>query len=261
MQVKLALMKTCVLLLLLSASLFAADTVLIVADEFPAMQTLAARLKTGAGVDSTIVKQTEIPRDVSPYAAVIVYIHREIGEPAEKAFIDYAERGGKLILLHHSISSGKRPNRYWLPFLGVSLPLGDLSSGGYKYFEGIEMEIVNLAPNDFITTREVTYSAKIPYQSPRSGGPEKEIPGFEVRDTEVYLNHVFEGSRTILLGLKFREPKSGATYMQDTAGWYKRAGKGMVMYFMPGHSVTEFENPAYAQILVNAVLFQPALVR
>ncbi len=242
-------MKTCALLLLLSASLFASGNVLIVADEFPAMQTLAARLKTGAGADSTIVKQTEMPRDISPYAAVIVYIHREIGEPAERAFIDYAERGGKLILLHHSISSGKRPNRYWFPFLGVSLPLGDLS-GGYKFFEGTEMEIVNLAPDNSITTRQVTYGEKIPYRG-------QELPGFELRDTEVYLNHVFEGDRTILLGLRFREPKSGATYMQDTAGWYKRAGKGMVMYFMPGHSVAEFENPAYAQILVNAVRFKP----
>ena len=34
----------------------------------------------------------------------------KMGEPAEKTFIQYAESGGKLVLLHHSISSGKRPN-------------------------------------------------------------------------------------------------------------------------------------------------------
>ncbi|MGE5567641.1 MAG: FG-GAP-like repeat-containing protein [Rhodospirillales bacterium] len=251
-------MRYCVLSLLLTASLFAAGDVLIVADEFPAMQILAARLKAGAGVDSSIVRQAEMPSDLSRFAAVIVYIHGAIGEPAEKAFIDYAEAGGKLILLHHSISSGKRPNRYWLPFLGVSLPLGDLSHGGYTYFEDIEMEIVNLAPNHFITTRDVNYSSKISYKSPDFGGMEKLLPGFTLSESEVYLNHVLEGDRTILLGLKFREPKSGAIYMQDTAGWYKRAGRGIVMFFMPGHSEREFENPAYSQILVNAVAFQPA---
>ncbi len=253
-------MKFCALLLLLAASLFAAGDVLIVADEFPAMQTLAARLKAGAGVDSTIVKQTEMPRDLTRYSAMIVYIHGAIGEPAEKAFIDYAEAGGKLILLHHSISSGKRPNRYWLPFLGVTLPMGELSRGGYKYFDPIEMEMVNLAPNNFIASHQVNYEAKIAYKSPDFGGVEKELPGFRLADTEVYLNHVFEGERTVLLGLKFRDPKSGVTYMQDTAGWYKRAGRGIVMYFMPGHSVKEFENPTYSQILVNAVAFQPPRV-
>ncbi|HPQ16118.1 MAG TPA: ThuA domain-containing protein, partial [Bryobacteraceae bacterium] len=251
-------MRYWVLSLLFTASLFAAGDVLIVADEFPAMQILAARLKAGAGVDSSIVPQTEMPRDLSRYSAVIVYIHRVIGEPAEKAFIEYAEAGGKLILLHHSISSGKRPNRYWLPFLGVTLPLGDLSHGGYAYFEDIEMEIVNLAPNHFITTRDVNYPAKIPYKSPEFGGVEKLLPGFTLSESEVYLNHVLEGDRTVLLGLKFREPKSGTVYMQDTAGWYKRAGKGIVMFFMPGHSEKEFQNPAYSQMLVNAVAFQAA---
>ena len=44
--------------------------------------------------------------------------------------------------------------------------------------------------------------------------------------------------------------------MQDRAAWYKKAGKGIIFYFMPGHSAKEFENPAYAQILVNAVTFK-----
>lgn len=243
-------MRTFALFLLLTLPLLAAGDVLIVADEFPAMEVLAARLKTGAGVASTIVKQTELPTELSRYSALIVYIHGRIGEPVEKAFIDYANAGGKLILVHHSISTGKRANRYWFPFLGVTLPLGELSAGGYKYFEEIEMEIVNLAPKHFITTNQVTYDAKVAYK-------EQELPAFELKDTEVYLNQVSTGEKTILLGFKFREPKSGVTYMQDTAGWYKKAGRGLVMYFMPGHSVREFQSPAYAQILVNAVAFQP----
>ena len=44
--------------------------------------------------------------------------------------------------------------------------------------------------------------------------------------------------------------------MQDRGGWVKNTGKGMVFYFMPGHNVSDFENPAYAQILLNAVEFR-----
>jgi hypothetical protein len=246
-------MNKLLLLLCFWPPLAAASDVLVVADEFPAMEVLARHLKAGAGVASTIVKQDAIPSDTARFSSLVVYIHRTITEPAEKAFIDYANNGGRLILLHHSISSGKRGNRWWFPFLGISLPAQEFAQGGYKYFEGIRMEIVNLAPKEYITTHRVKYPARIEYRSSDLGSAERARPGFALDDTEVYLNHVFSGERKILLGLKYHEPQSGRTYMQDRAGWYKRAGKGWVLYFMPGHSVKEFENPVYSQILVNAV--------
>jgi hypothetical protein len=226
---------------------------LIVADEFPAMEVLAAKLRAGAGTESTIVQQTQIPAGTAQYGAMIVYIHKTIGEPAEKAFIAYAEAGGKLILLHHSISSGKRPNKYWFPFLGVSLPTGDVAQGGYKYYDPVTMELVNLAPKHYITTHKVAWDGTTAYSSSGSGGGEKQCQSIVLPDTEVYLNHVFDGDRTILLGVKCKEPKSGITYMQDRGGWYRPAGKGWVMYFMAGHSGKDFEHSGYAQILVNAV--------
>lgn len=234
-----------------------AENVLIVADEFPAMQTLAARLQAGAGVASDLVRQEVIPAGIQRRPAVIVYIHQGIGEPAETAFIDYARAGGKLILLHHSISSGKRPNRYWFPFLGIQLPQGDISQGGYQYYEDIEMEFVNLAPQHYVTTRQVPYDRQVLYRSSDSGGPEKPYPGFELRDTEVYLNHVFASPKHVLLGVKTRDPKTGKLYMQDRAGWYERAGKGWVFYFMAGHSAKDFDHPAYGQIVVNAFTWKP----
>lgn len=235
---------------LLCLPLMAASEVLIVADEMPAMQVLAAKLEAGAGAHCTLVKQTEMPAGLERFSALIVYIHGRIGEPAEKAFIDYANSGGKLVLLHHSISSGKRPNPFWFPFLGISLPPGEVSQGGYKYYEGIVMEMVNLAPKHFITTNKVPYPSTTTFKG-------AELPCFELDDTEVYLNHVFSGERTILLGVKFKEAKSGTLYLQDTGGWYRPAGKGWVFYFMAGHSVHEFENPSYSQILINAITFQP----
>jgi hypothetical protein len=244
-------MKLLALLLLAAASLAAANEVLIVADEFPAMQVLAKKLEAGAGASCTLVEQTAIPAGLARYSALIVYIHRSIGEAAEKAFIDYAQSGGKMILLHHSISSGKRKNRFWFPsFLEMSLPEKEFSAGGYKYYEGIKMELVNLAPSHYVTTHNVKYLATTDYKSAVR-------PAIELDDTEVYLNHVFTGERTMLLGIKFHDATTGTLFQQDTGGWIKRAGKGTVFYFMAGHSVKDFENPGYAQIVVNAVNFKP----
>lgn len=245
------------LLLCLCGCALAAGGVLIVADEIPAMQVLAAKLQTDGNLGSAIVQQTEMPPDLSAYAAVFVYIHKDITEPAEKAFIAYANAGGKLILLHHSISSGKRKNKYWFGFLGISLPEKEFSQGGYKWLDPVSWEVVNLAPRDYVTTHRVRYPARITYKSSETGGSEQQYPGLAFENSEVYLNHVYTEPRTILMGLKYRDPQSGVTYMQDRAAWYKKAGKGLVMYFMPGHSAREFEDPAYAQILLNAVQFQP----
>jgi hypothetical protein len=237
-----------------AAAALAAQPVLIVADEFPAMQVLAGKLKDGANLDSRIVKQTEMPQGLGQFQAVIVYIHGDIREQAERAFISYTKGGGKLVLLHHSISSGKRRNRYWIPFVAVNLPYGEFSEGGYKWIDPVTLEIVNLAPDHYITTHQVKYEAQIPYL--RSGA-EKKLPGFTLAGTEVYLNHVFTEPRTILLGLKYNDAVTGKVYMEDTAGWYKRSGQGWIIYFMAGHTAQEFEHPAYGQMVVNAVVFKP----
>jgi hypothetical protein len=239
------------LIALAALPLAAAGKVLIVADEFPAMEVLAAKLKAGAGVESEIVAQTAMPADLSRRPAVIVYIHRKLGEPAELAFIDYARGGGRLILLHHSISSGKRPNKHWFDFLGIHLPTGDFAAGGYKYYEGIEMEMVNLAPGDHVTTKAMVYDRDIAYK-PSDGGREGNYRGFRLEDTEVYLNHVFTTPKQVLFGLKFHDARTGKLFMQDRAAWRQPAGKGWVFYFMAGHGVKDFENVSYSQAVVNA---------
>ena len=92
---------------------------MIVADEIPAMEIVAKALKIHENIASKIVLQTKIPNDLSAYMAVLVYIHKDLNPAAEKAFIDYTKAGGKLILLHHSISSLKRKNADWFAFMGV----------------------------------------------------------------------------------------------------------------------------------------------
>ncbi len=236
-----------VLLALFASHVFAAGPVLIVADEFPAMETLAAKLKAAEGIDSKIVKQAGMPADLASYPVMIVYIHGDLSDAAEKKFIEFTKAGGRLLLLHHSISSGKRRNQYWTPFVGVQLPWGDFASGGYRWVDPVTLQIVNLAPKDYVTTHEVNYDEKIVYQ----GG--RELPGFTLHETEVYLNHIFTGPRKVLLGFKYTDAATGKVYMQDRAGWYMRSGKGSIFYFMPGHAVREFEHPAYSRIVMNAV--------
>ena len=238
---------SCSALLAGSLARAADKTVLIVADEIPAMQALAKQLETRAKTTSEIVTQDKIPDSLAPYPAVLVYIHKALGEKAENAFLYYAQAGGKLILLHHSISSGKRPNKNkrWFPELGIELPEREFAAGGYKYFDDVEWDIVNLAPKDPVTTKSVSY----PLQVERAG---KRLPGYRPKPTEVYLNQVLTGPRTPLLGMHYVH-KDGQVFDQDTVAWMKPLGKGKVYYFMPGHHAEDFEHPIYAQILSNAV--------
>lgn len=233
-----------------------AAKVLIVADEFPAMRVLADRLKAEERIESEIVAQDKMPASLAPYAAVLVYIHKGLNEEPEKAFIQYAEGGGKLILLHHSISSGKRKNKYWFKFFGVDLPTGDVDKGGYKWTEGITMSIVNLKPDHFITSNKIAWPSQIDWQ-PAGAAAVTKVPGETLHETEVYLNHVLTGERTILLGLKYTDAKTGKTYQQAHAGWVKPAGKGTLIYLLPGHSEREFKDPVYGRMVLNAVVYKP----
>lgn len=245
--------------LVLAAALISsgrAGEVLIVADEIPAMETLAAKLKDQEGIGSKIVKQPEIPASLQPYQAVIVYIHKALSPAVEAACIEYANNGGKLINLHHSISSGKRTNAQWFAFMGVDLLKKDVNEGGYKWIEGIKMDIVNLVPAHFITNHKVQYESQIEYTSSENSKA-VQVPGFHLHESEVYLNHTYTGPRTILMGLKYTDEKTGKLWMQDRAGWYKPVGKGWLFYFMPGHSVREFEHPNYSRIVINAVIWKP----
>ena len=243
--------------LLIRCNLFAAAPVLIIADEFPAMQYVADKLKSEENISAQVVWQTNLPPDLSVFSAVLFYVHRELKEAPEKAMIAYAQGGGKLIVLHHSISSGKRKNQDWFKFLGVTLPEGDVTTGGYKWIEGISQQIVNLAPDHFITTHKVSYPEKIAFKAGSS--EERTIPGVTLNESEVYLDHLLEAdsTRKTLLGLKYHDKDSDKTYMQTHAGWLKPAGKGWIIYLQPGHSLHDLKNPTYERILLNALIWKP----
>jgi len=231
--------------------------VLIVADEFPAMEVVAGKLKSEEQIPSKLISQKELPASLAPYQAVIVYIHGALSEKAEEAFIDYTRAGGKLVLLHHSISSGKRKNAHWFSFLGVSLPEGDLANGGYKWIEGVAFDLLNLQPNHFIMANKVVYPEQVSCTNFAAVPGERRLAGFRLEHTEVYLNHKHIEPRTLLMGLKYVDAPSGKTYLHEQAGWLKPAGKGSIIYFMPGHTKEDFENAVYGRIVLNAVIYRP----
>ena len=105
--------------LCLSAWAWGAQEILIVADEFPAMEILARQLKARGGPDATIVRQEALPDSLKPYPAVVVYIHGQLQESTERALVAYTKEGGRLLALYHSISSGKRKVRCVAP---LSIP-------------------------------------------------------------------------------------------------------------------------------------------
>ena len=236
-------------------SFSARGDVLIVADEFPAMQVVAEKLKSVEHRDSQLVDQAHLPTALEPFDAVVVYIHKGLDAAAEHALIGYARGGGRLVLLHHSISSGKRQNRDWFKFLGVELPEGSVDAGGYKWIEGVTMQLVNLATNQFMMTNQITYPETAAL--PTSDGRVRNLPAFTLDETEVYLNHQLHGPRTILMALQFTDKASGKVWVQETAGWVRPADKGSVIYLMPGHSQRDFENPVYGRIVLNAIVARP----
>ncbi|PYR61794.1 MAG: hypothetical protein DMF85_01405 [Acidobacteria bacterium] len=241
----------------------AGKRVLVLMDERPQMEALASYLRNKGGVEATIVDQKSAPADWSGFDAVVAYIHGALQEPTELAIIKYTKDGGRYVCLHHSISSGKAANRYYFDFLGVRLDGIDKArepsqpGDHYAWRHDIDLTVVNLNPGHYITTNGVTWPEKTAYRS--GTGPERERPAFTLKDAEVYMNVPFTDGheKTVLLGFKYLDDRNGALYMQDSEGWVKRAGKGWIVYLQMGHTTHEFEHPAVAQMVLNAIAWTP----
>ena len=229
--------------------------VLIIQDELPQMEVLADFLADKGDLSVKIVDQQGLPDDLAAYRAVIVFIHGKLFEQTETAVLDYTENGGRLICLHHSISSGKAKNKFYFKFLGVQLDKGIMEAGGYKWEDG-SWSIVNLNPHHPITNHNVNWNEPIAYTSSDYPSVEGSFSAIALKkDSEVFVNHKYTDGRekTVLCGLVYKDPATGRTYMQDRAAWLKKQGKGSVFYFMPGHSVSDYKNANIAQIILNAV--------
>ena len=120
--------------------------------------------------------------------------------------------------------------------------------------------LVNLNPGHFITSHNVEYNRRVVYRSSDAPSQPRTFDAIDFKDTEVFLNQQFTDGRTktVLFGFSCTDPQTGQTHNQDRGGWYKRANKGWVFYFQPGHTVADFENPVYRQIILNSLIWKPA---
>ncbi|KPL11599.1 hypothetical protein AMJ85_03515 [candidate division BRC1 bacterium SM23_51] len=252
------------LMMFVSATAFgapAARKVLILHDELPQMKVLAKRLEAeGYGVDLVATKE-KLPA-LDGYRAVVVYVHGLFTPEQAEAVVRYTHAGGRTIALHHSISSKKRETPLWLKFLGIDLPepLRDAKKGGYAWQHDVNLRLVNLAPDHYITTNKIPYEGKTDYRRSDTDEPSRPRTYVDFPDSEAFLNHQFTDgkAKTVLYGFVCHHPDLGdKTWMQDRAGWLKEAGKGWVFYFMPGHTVQDLEKPFYQQIILNCLTWRP----
>jgi len=235
--------------------------VLIIQDELPQIEVLAGFLREQGGLEVTVVDQEALPEDFSPFHAVIGFIHEDLKVPTEKAIIDYPRGGGRHILLHHTISSHKARNEFYFDFLGIQLDNPRKSSkpvepgGGYGWRHVPTLTLVNLNPEHYIVSHKVKWGENIPYTPSDFPSAEGMYPTIALEKSEVYLNHKFTDGRekTVLMGLKYFDDRNQQLFMQDRAGWIKRAGKGDIIYILPGHEPSAYENPNISQMILNAI--------
>ena len=247
-----------------AGSTMASSKLLIVHDELPQVEVLASFLIEQGGLDITVVEQSALPEDWSAYRAVIAYIHRVLEVATEKKLIAYAENGGRFIALHHSISSHKARNEFFFDFLGIRLDnpgeaRNPVTPGGGYGWRDESLTLVNLNPAHYITSHNVVWGDEIPYTPSDQPSVESLYPSITLHESEVYMNHKFTDGRekTVLMGFKFLDERNGQLFMQDRAGWLKRRGAGEVVYFMPGHAASDFENRSISQMILNAIIWEP----
>jgi len=236
-----------------------AEKVLIVADEWPQMAVLADYLQAQGGYDVEKAKPDELPGDLTGYDGVFQFVHGALPDACAQQLIAYAQEGGRLVVLHHGISSKKKETQGWFAFLGIELDRTDGAEHYYRWVHGVTFTLVNVNPGHYITSHNVTYPRKVEYQSSDQPSPTVELPAIALANTEVYFNHQFTDARakTVLFGVRYEDAKTGEVLMQDRAGWYKQTGRGYLFYFQPGHAVSDFEQADYCQILLNCLTWKP----
>ena len=232
--------------------------VLIIQDERPQMDVLAKFLTEKGGLPVTIVDQQSLPTQLSAYQAVIVFIHQDLHEQTERTIIDYTKSGGRLVCLHHSISSRKAENKFYFDFLGMQLNKGPMQDGGYAW-KASSWTLVNLNTKHYITNHNIEWNKQVTYSSSDQPAVENSYLCIDLKDdSEVFINHRFTDGRdkTVLCGLIYTDKATGKTYMQDRGAWIKNRGKGTIVYFMPGHCASDYQNENIARMVLNAVNWQ-----
>jgi type 1 glutamine amidotransferase len=230
---------------------------LIIADEWDQMVPLQKCLESN-DYSVTSVEDTDVPENLSAYHAVFMYVHKPVEQSAVDAMIRYTRLGGRLVVLHHGIASGKLKNPDWLEFVGIHIEPKDAPTNPWTLMVDVTHHFVNLNPNHYITSNGVTYPERIEYTSGDAPSLSRQYSGITFEHTEFFKNQHFSDGRekTVLFGAKC-VTSDGETVVQDRGGWIKPSGKGWICYFQPGHLPDDFKQTAYQQILLNCLTWVP----
>jgi len=236
-----------------------ARQLLIVADDPAPMEAMAKGLQAKGDYHIQYTEQHNLAENLSSFYAVFMYIHGPMAPRTEKILIQYARQGGRLIILHHGIASARVKNPDWLKLTGIYMAPRNHPTRPWKVLANTTFTMVNLQPKHFITSHQVKYDRTIEYESSDSPSRPGQFPALDFKNTEVFLHQQFTDGRekTVLFGFHGVDPATGKEYQQDRGGWYKSAGKGWVFYYQPGHRASDFEHPAYLQILHNTLTWPP----
>lgn len=236
----------------------AGKRVLIVCDERVQMEALAGFLRDPGQCRVEIVDQESFPATTDAFEAIIDFVHKPFSDRVETALMEYVQGGGRLVSLHHSISSSKRLNKHWLDFCGMTLPTGPREQGGWFVVGNTTVTLVNLRPGHYVTSHKVEYPGTASYRSSEVLRADRILPALPFPRSEVFLGQQITDMRQkeMLFGLKCFDPTASRTIMVDRGGWMQRKGRGWHFYFQVGHATGDFQNPAYGTILLNALTWE-----
>ena len=224
------------------------------ADEWDPLAPLQAFVQQ-QGHQLTCFSETDRHDHLAGFDAGFMYIHKPLESKVERALLAYANNGGRLIVLHHGISSSNLKNPDWLRFVGIHLEAPDAVSHPWKVESNSEHALINLNPGHYVTTNGVEYVDSRQYTSSDSPSASADYEAVVFVSTEFFRNqHIADGrEKTVLFGSRCEVADTGEIVMQDRGGWFKRTGSGWLFYFQPGHVAGDFETRAYLQILHNCL--------
>ena len=224
--------------------------ILIVADEWPQMDTLATRLGEQRDYEIQKIEQDQLGYDLSAFDFVFMYVHKTLLTEAEKALMHFTETGGSLIVLHHGIASSKMNNPQWLAFLGIELFPRDHPQYPWGVLAHTTHTMVNLYPGHFITSNGIQYEKEVLFRSEYDNLYHGSYLAFDLMDTEIFLNQRIKDKQINVL---FGVTDAAGSRMQPTSGWYKQSGKGWIYYYQAGHSAADFNHPNFLRVLMNTL--------
>ncbi len=131
--------------------------------------------------------------------------------------------------------------------------------GGYAY-KASGWSLVNLNPRHYITSFRVDWGETTAYTPSDYPSVEGACPSIRLADdSEVFINHKFTDGREKIVscGIVYQDKETSRTYLQDRGAWIKAQGKGIIIYFMPGHAASDYQRNGISQMILSAVWWTP----